>query len=124
MPIFVTSKFSFKCKCDKSDLDDVKSAIEGGKAYVSLKHEDSLISTYIYPAECYKGKLEILISGLEVTVIADFSAKTKMTPKAHKEISASTTHKWTTDGLCVPGMSLSITGHDEIEVPVTISDKK
>jgi len=124
MPFFITSKFSFQCKCDKSQLNDLKSALDNGTAFVSLKHEDSLISVWIHPADCVKGKLDIHIKDLEITIEGDFTAKSKMTPKAYKEISASSVHKWTTDGLSISDRSFSISGHDEIEIPVSISDKK
>ena len=126
MPYFVTSKFSFICKCDKTDLKDVSSAITDGKAYISLKHKESLISTYIFPSECYKGKLEITQNGLEFFVTADFSAKTKLSPKAFKEISACKEHTWTTDGLSIPGMSVPINGDsdNELEIEVLVHEKK
>ena len=126
MPFFITSKFKFNCKCEKEDLDEVKLALDNGKAYISLVHVDSSIAIYVYPSDCYKGQLEINLDELELTINGDFSAKCKILPSKYKEISSSANAVWTTDGVTIPGMCVPINGDRdaELEVPVLITEKK
>jgi hypothetical protein len=126
MANFISSKLSFTCKFEKSDAEDVSAALANGKAYISLKHQDSSIAIYVYPTDCYKGSIEISSNKQELIVKGDFSAKCKISPSKFKEITSSANSIWTTDGVTIPGMCVPINGDGdiELEVPVVLTDKK
>lgn len=126
MPLFLTTKFSFSSPIEKENKKSLEKYLAGGKVYAEIKHSETLISLWIYPKDCVKGSLELVIDGASLKVHADFTANTKLTTKNMKEIENSGSNEWVVCKIDSPENGYYVDGDwdKEMNISVEISNKK
>jgi hypothetical protein len=126
MPLFLSTKFSFSSPIEKGNKKSLEKYMTEGKIYAEVKHTETLISLWIYPKDCVKGSLDLVVDGAFLKVTGDFTAKTKLTPKNMKEIEQSGSNEWVVMKIDSPETGYYIDGDwdKEMAIDVELSDKK